>query len=238
MTGAAPRSGRSPLTHSGNPPRLPLADPPKGQDEWKATEGGFSCALDLVKHIRAVHGDYVCISVAGYPEGHPTVIKKVAEGRTLSESEEKRVVTLEDGDYVCSDADYAGELAYLKAKVDAGADFIITQMFFDTAVFIEFAKACRAIGITVPIMPGIMLIQNYGGFNRMAAFCKSRVPAALRAEMDAVKDDDAAVLKAGIAFGVRTCRELIASGQKGLHFYTLNTETVTLAILDELELKK
>lgn len=115
---------------------------------------------------------------------------------------------------------------------------IITQMFFDVDVFLQFVSDCRGAGITVPIMPGLMLIQNYGGFNRMTAFCKSRVPAALRAEMDAIKDDDAAVTKAGIAFGVRTCKAIIAAGIHCLHFYTLNTEPVTFAILDELGLKR
>lgn len=79
-------------------------DPPVGQAEWSAVEGGFTCALDLVKHIRAEHGDHFGISVAGYPEGHPSVIKKVEAGRVLTASESKRVVTLDDGDYVCSDA--------------------------------------------------------------------------------------------------------------------------------------
>ena len=131
-------------------------DAPVGQATWAPVEGGFSCALDLVKHIRKLHGDYFGISVAGYPEGHPTVINAVA-GRELSDAEKGRVVSLPDGDFVCSDADFEKEIAYLKQKVDAGADFIITQMFFDTEVFIAFVAACRAAGITVPIMPGVFL---------------------------------------------------------------------------------
>lgn len=67
-------------------------DPPAGEEKWEATDGGFTCALDLVKHIRKEHGDFFCLSVAGYPEGHPTVIKDVEEGRELTESEQKRVV--------------------------------------------------------------------------------------------------------------------------------------------------
>lgn len=114
-------------------------DPPKGATEWKATAGGFACALDLVRFIRKEHGDFFHISVAGYPEGHPTVIKPVPAGAALTPAERARVVTLEDGsEAVCYDADYAKELAYLKEKVDAGAHMVITQMFFDTGVFHYF----------------------------------------------------------------------------------------------------
>jgi 5,10-methylenetetrahydrofolate reductase len=81
-----------------------VADPPMGAEKWEAVAGGFSCALDLVKHIRAKYDTYFDIAVAGYPEGHPAVIKKVEEGRTLSEDELTRVITMEDGQYVCSDA--------------------------------------------------------------------------------------------------------------------------------------
>lgn len=221
-----------PLTH----PPTPAADPPKGAETWTATEGGFSCALDLVKHIRANYGDHFCVSVAGYPEGHPGVIKKVEPGQALTASERRRVITLEDGDHVCSDADYAGELAYLKAKCDAGADVIITQMFFDVEVFLQFVRDCRSLGIGVPIMPGLMLIQNYGGFKRMTAFCKSRVPAFLAAQMEAVKDEDAKVREAGVAIGAAMCKALIAAGVKGLHLYTLNTEAVPYGVLKELGL--
>ena len=215
-------------------------DPPKGEAEWKAAEGGFTCALDLVRHIRREYGDLFCISVAGYPEGHPSVIKKVAEGETLSAAEQRRVVTLEDGAHVCHDADYAAELAYLKSKVDAGADMIVTQMFFDVEVFVQFVADCRAVGISCPILPGIMVIQNYGGFNRMIGFCKSRVPQKLRLEIDAVKDDDAAVKALGAREAAAMGRRILDSGTcgKGLHFYCLNMEEVTLAALDILGLKR
>jgi methylenetetrahydrofolate reductase (NADPH) len=237
---ASARTLRTTLCARPPPPHPPSrrADPPKGAETWTATEGGFSCALDLVKHIRAHYGDYFCVSVSGYPEGHPNVIKKVEAGEALSASEASRVITLEDGAYVCRDADYQAELAYLKAKVDAGATLIITQMFFDADVFLQFSRDCRAAGISVPIMPGIMLIQNYGGFKRMTAFCKSRVPAALAAALDAAKDDDAAVRAIGIKHGADTCRTLAAAGVKGLHLYTLNLEAGMYGVLKELGLYK
>ena len=179
------------------------------------------------------------MSVAGYPEGHPTVITRVEPGsEPLSASEAKRVVSRPDGDYVCRDAAYAGEMAYLKSKVDAGADMIITQMFFDVEVFVTFVADCRAAGITCPIMPGIMIISAYGGFTRMVDFCKSRVPASVRDAIEAVKDSDKDVKALGLKLGVAMSRRLIDAGCHGLHFYTLNQDEGVFAILDELGLKQ
>lgn len=106
--------------------------------------------------------------MSGYPEGHPDVIKPVADlGRELTPSEQKRLVTVGADKFVCSDADFDKELDYLKEKCDAGADCIITQMFFDFEVFEAFVNQARAKGITAPILPGIMLITAHGGFTRM-----------------------------------------------------------------------
>ncbi|PIA59757.1 hypothetical protein AQUCO_00400570v1 [Aquilegia coerulea] len=128
-------------------------DPPHGQDKFVQIEGGFACALDLVKHMRGKYGDYFGITVAGYPEAHPEVI------------DSSGVATLEA---------YQSDLAYLKKKVDAGADLIVTQLFYDTDIFLKFVNDCRQIGITCPIVPGIMPIGNYKGFMRMIGFCKTR----------------------------------------------------------------
>lgn len=108
--------------------------PPRGSDKWEATEGGFTCALDLVKRIREVHGDYFTVSIAGYPEGHPDAIEEVAEGfESLSVSEKRRcrVVTEEDGTqkvFVCRDEKFKGEMEYLKAKVDNGEEVKFTRV--------------------------------------------------------------------------------------------------------------
>merc|ERR1712194_767758 len=101
---------------------VPLrGDPAEGQEEWKATEGGFSCALDLVKYIRENHGDDFGISVAGYPEGHPNAITKIEESEvsSMTESEQGRCSVRDGITYVCKDADYEKEMIYLKEKVDA-----------------------------------------------------------------------------------------------------------------------
>lgn len=116
-------------------------DPPRGQEKWTATEGGFSSALDLVKFIRKNHGDYFSISVAGYPEGHPDNIEVVeggVEALTAGEKRRARVVKDEQGKFVvsvCRDANFHKEMVYLKEKVDAGAAFVITQMFLDAQVW-------------------------------------------------------------------------------------------------------
>ena len=216
-------------------------DPPAGQEAWTATEGGFNCALDLVRYIKKEYGDYFCVSVAGYPEGHPSSMKVVEGGLAaltatelqrcsveMDEATGKEIVT------VCRDEDYAKEMAYLKEKVDAGASAIITQMFFDTEVFGVFQQACRSIGILVPIIPGIMCISNYGGFKRMSGFCKTRVPQSMTDRLAPIKDDEDAVKAFGLTFGVEMCRRLLELGAPGLHFYTLNSSILTGKILDQL----
>lgn len=213
-------------------------DPPHGQDKWEATEGGFQCALDLVKYIREKYGDYFCLSVAGYPEGHPNSITPVDDESKLSESEKTRVVKNSDGVFVCTDEAYAKEIAYLKEKIDAGANMIITQMFFDTPVFLKFVNDCREVGIDVPILPGIMLIQNAGGFKRMTAMCKSRVPDEVREKVDACGDDKDAIKEYGSTFGHEVCQQLIDAKLYGLHLYCLNLEQVVYRVLDKLGLKQ
>jgi|TARA_B110000208_G_scaffold190887_1_gene256046 methylenetetrahydrofolate reductase (NADPH) len=214
-------------------------DPPAGQEKWEVSEGGFACALDLVKFIKSRSDDAVSQSVAGYPEGHPNVIKPVAAAdvAALTLAEQGRLVTNAEGEtFVCSDADFAGEIAYLKAKVDAGARIIITQMFFDADVFLAFVQACRDAGITIPILPGVMCITKFGGFQRMTGFCKSRVPKALWDSLVAVKDDDAEVFRIGTEHMAGVCRRLLESGAvPGLHFYCLNQEKPLLAMLKALE---
>ena len=157
-------------------------DPPAGESEWKEQDGGFNCALDLVKYIRKNYGDTFGISVAGYPEGHPVAITEVQENEIgdLSEAEKLRMSKVKEKDgsisyFCCRDVAFAKEMLYLKRKIDAGADFIITQMFFDHAVYSDFSKACKEeYGIKCKILPGIMCVNNVGGFVRMTGFCKTR----------------------------------------------------------------
>lgn len=209
-------------------------DPPVGE-EWKASEEGFTCALDLLVFIRQNFGDYFGISVSGYPEGHPNAITKV-DAENLTPSEKIRCSVFEGETYVCLDNDYEKELSYLKKKVDAGADFIITQMFFDASTFLAFVGDCRRKGITCPIVPGILFLNNYAGFQKMTNFCRTRVPATLAEKMFSLKDsDDKAIKEFGIDYCTKLCKTLLDSGLvPGLHFYTLNQEFALNGVLEGL----
>ena len=215
-------------------------DPPAGEEAWVATEGGFNCALDLVRFIRAEHGDYFCLSVAGYPEGHPNNMTKVDDISTLTPTELERCASFTDENgvvetTVCLDAAYDIEMNYLKEKVDAGADAIITQLFFDNQVFLSFVDRCRKMGITVPIIPGMMCISSKGGFERMTKFCKTRVPPELKARVG-VASNDTEAKEIGIQVGYEMCKELLEKGATpGLHFYTLNMANVTCGIVEKLK---
>merc|ERR1719162_2330698 len=183
-------------------------DPPAGVNtgEFKACEGGFAYAVDLVKYIREEFGDYFCIAVAGYPEGHLEAVSMELDMR------------------------------YLKEKCEAGADMIVTQLFYDNGEFLKWRDQCVEAGITIPILPGIMPIQSYGGFVRMTSLCKTKLPPSLMEDLEPIKDDDQKVKDYGVQLAVKTCQELVARGTPGLHFYTLNLETSVMRIIKGLGL--
>ncbi|KAF6345135.1 methylenetetrahydrofolate reductase [Rhinolophus ferrumequinum] len=174
-------------------------------DQWKEEEGGFCYALDLVKHIRSEFGDYFDIGVAGYPKGHPDA------------------------------GSFESDLKFLKEKVSAGADFIITQLFFEADTFCHFVKACSEIGITCPILPGIFLIQNYHSLQQLVKLSKLEVPQQIKDKIEPIKDNDAAICNYGIDQAVSLCQTLLASGLvPGLHFYTLNRTMAAIQVLKRL----
>jgi methylenetetrahydrofolate reductase (NADPH) len=179
-------------------------DPPHGADVWERTEGGLSYGADLVKLIREEHGDWFGIGVAGYPEGHT------------------QATSLEE------------DMVHLKAKVDAGADFIVTQLFYDCDLYLAWVDRCRAAGIMCPIVPGIMPIQSFAGFQRMTTLCKTFVPQEIRDALAPIEHDDAAVKQYGVQLATRMCRRLLAAGAVCLHFYTLNLEKSVVDILEAL----
>ena len=180
-------------------------DPPAGQATFTQTAGGFAHASDLVAFIRRRYGDRLCVGGAAYPEGH-----------------------LE-----CRDMDR--DISNLKAKVDAGLDFLVTNVFFDNRFYFDFVTRARAAGITLPIVPGIMPIRNLAHIERMSKLCGSSIPATLFAELDRSRNDDAAVAALGVAHATAQCVELLNQGAPGIHFYTLNQSPATRVILTALK---
>jgi methylenetetrahydrofolate reductase (NADPH) len=146
----------------------------------------------------------VCIGVAGYPEKHP------------------------------ESPDFAADLRALKAKVDAGADFVVTQLFFDDRDYFAYVYRARQAGITVPIVPGIMPITNVSQIKRFVAMCGAHVPARLLAHLESVQDDADAVRAIGVAHAIEQCEQLLQGGAPAIHFYTLNRSTASLEILQAL----
>ena len=127
------------------------------------------------------------------------------------------------------------DLRHLKAKVDAGAQFLITQMFFDNAYYFDFVERARAIGVHVPILPGVMPILSSDGIKRMTELSAAKLPAALVRELDARRGDDEAVAELGVSYATLQCADLLAGGAPGIHFITLNRSPATRAILSALK---
>jgi len=166
----------------------------------------FAHASDLIKYIRQEYGDYFDIGVAGYPEGHP---------------EAPNIET---------------DILYLKQKIELGATFIITQMFYDVDNFLQWVGQCRAIGITVPIIPGIMPITSWTTLLRRTRLMQTRIPPRILNLLEPIKDDDAAVREVGTNLMVDLCRTILEHGILQLHFYTMNLEKPTFMILEKLEI--
>ncbi|KAJ3889733.1 methylenetetrahydrofolate reductase-domain-containing protein [Lentinula edodes] len=183
-------------------------DPPRGKEEWIAIDPRFQHALDLVTYIRS-HPDfssYFCIGVAAYPEGHP--------------------------DHLVNEET---ELSLLKEKVDAGADFIITQLFYDEDQFISWFRKVRDKGITLPIIPGLMPIQTYQSFVRLTKLTGSKVPAQVMSDVDAIKHNDQLVKNYGVELAVKMIRRITTETDvSGVHFCTLNLEKSVQRVLESL----
>jgi methylenetetrahydrofolate reductase (NADPH) len=130
------------------------------------------------------------------------------------------------------------DLAYLRTKVEGGASFLITQLFFDNGVFFDWLVEARRAGIDVPILPGIMPITSYAQIRRFCEICEATIPDPLAEAMEALGGNAEAELELGIAFAARQCEELLAAGVPGLHFYTLNRAPATRAILSALRVSR
>ncbi|MCW2999479.1 MAG: metF [Solirubrobacterales bacterium] len=128
------------------------------------------------------------------------------------------------------------DLRYLKEKVDAGAQFLVTQLFFDNAVYFDFVHRAREAGIDVPIIAGIMPIVSLDGVKRMTQLSAASLPPQLERELEARRGDAEAVAELGVSYATLQCAELLAGGAPGIHFYTLNRSPATRAILSALRL--
>ncbi len=189
-------------------------DPPKDRPDYDWSESDFRHASDLVRFIKkfndsGVHPDPrgFGIGVAGFPEGHPATPNRV------------------------------DELDFLKAKVDEGADYICTQLFFDNHDFFDFRDRCDLAGIRVPIIAGVMPVTSLQGMKRMAELAAgARYPARLIRALDRAKSSPESVERVGIHYAAEQCAGLMDAGVDGIHFYTLNKSHATREIYHSLGL--
>lgn len=189
-------------------------DPPRDRPDYDWSGDGFRQAADLVAFIKRFnasgrHPDPrgFGIGVAGFPEGHPATPNRMAE------------------------------LDFLKAKIDAGADYICTQLFFDNHDFLDFRDRCDLAGISVPILAGIMPVTSLQGMRRMAELAAgARYPARLLRALDRANGNAAAVERVGIHYAAEQCAGLLNEGVNGIHFYTLNKSRATREIYASLGL--
>ncbi len=177
-------------------------DPPKGETQFQAMEGGFSYASDLVALIRENFPAFG-IGVGGYPEKHPEA------------------------------SDHATDLRNLKTKVDAGADFITTQLFFDNQAFFKFVNDCQHAGISVPVLPGLLPVLSLGQVQRFCTMCEAAFPSELEHALNESEESDQA--KVGADWALGQVEELLEGGSPGFHLYALNKSQSTLRILDGLD---
>lgn len=167
-------------------------DPPQDQPDWQPTDDNYKYSSELAAFIRANFGDYFGIAVAGFPEGH----------------------------ILCPDRERDAE--FLKLKIEAGADFVITQLFFDNKDYFEYIDRLRRIGVDVRVIPGILPITDYGALQRFCSLCGATVTDEVKKIFEPIQDDKEATVRAGVEFAIRQCKELLDGGAPGIHFYCLN----------------
>jgi methylenetetrahydrofolate reductase (NADPH) len=184
-------------------------DPPKGQDEtdWTPHADGYHHSRELVEDALAFEKGWFSVAVAGFPEVHPRAVSRESD------------------------------LKYLKAKVDAGADVVITQLFYDNDDYYRYVEDVRAVGVEVPVVPGLMLIQSSAQCRRIATMCGSKIPAGLEARLAKVEDNSDAALQLGIDYTTEQCEALLAYGVPGFHFYSLNKARGVSSVFENLQLQ-
>lgn len=179
-------------------------DPPKDNPDWKPEKDNLRYSSELCAFIRQHFGDHFTIGVAGFPEGH----------------------------LLCPDRDQDAQ--YLKKKTDAGADFIITQLFFNNQDYFDYVGRLNKLGVTNRVIPGILPITNYQSLVKFCALCGATVTEEIHKIFKPIQEDPEETLKAGIDFAVRQCAGLLKNGAPGLHFYCLNKTSPTDQILKKV----
>ena len=180
-------------------------DPPADNPGWQPGSENFKYSSELAAFIKKEFGDHFCIGAAGFPEGH----------------------------LLCKDRDRDAQ--YLKIKIDAGVDFVITQLFFDNKDYFDYVKRLRKLGITNRIIPGILPITDYEKLQRFCSMCGATITENVKKIFEPLQGDALAMEQAGIDFAVKQCKELLAGGAPGMHFYTLNKLSPTDKILAGLK---
>jgi methylenetetrahydrofolate reductase (NADPH) len=184
---------------------IALGGDPKPGADWASHPDGFGHADELVTEaLGATYGDWFSVAVAGFPEVHPR-----AESRE-------------------------SDVRYLKAKVDAGACVVITQLFLDNADYYRYVEDVRRAGIEVPIVPGMMPFRSAPQVRSFTAMCGARIPAKLDRLLASVEDDDAAAVRLGTDYATEQCAELVEFGVPGFHFYSLNKADAVMEIHSRL----
>jgi methylenetetrahydrofolate reductase (NADPH) len=185
---------------------LALRGDPPGGGEFQPTPDGFEYSAQLVRFIRE-HGDF-SVGTAGFPEGH----------------------------IACRAGKHA-DWGHLAEKVASGADFVLTQLFFDNADYFEFRDyLTQRLEVSVPLIPGIIPILSATQITKFTQLSGAKIPAGLRLSLDQLVNNDEAAVEFGIEYATRQCRELLAAGVPGLHFYTLNKARSTVQVLKNLGL--
>ena len=179
-------------------------DPPQGGGAFRAHPQGFAYASELIETVRQRFADSFAIGAGCYPERHP-------EAANLDE-----------------------DVRRLAGKVAAGADFLVTQLFFDNVQYFDFLRRARAAGIRCRIIPGIIPITSYSQIERFTRMSATTIPSPLASALEAAKDQPEKLYRIGVEHAIAQCRELLAADAPGIHFYTLNKSRAAVEIFEEL----
>jgi methylenetetrahydrofolate reductase (NADPH) len=179
-------------------------DPPKGTSDFAPHPDGFAYASELIEKVSSEFKNTFTIGAGCYPEKHP------------------EAATFDD------------DILHLKEKIDAGADFLITQLFFDNDIYFNFVDKVRKAGIRCRMIPGIIPITSYSQIERFFKLSNTKIPDALMDKLKSAKDNPKRILRTGIDYAIEQCRNLIENGAPGIHFYTLNKSSATVEIFEAI----